>query len=139
MKLKKFQFFEMEFLNNLKLIKLCGDFCFLCKKLSEEEVVTTKCGHLFCVLCLRRWICKQKAKKANFHICPVCKATITKSSESKKEINVRLMRLQKSSLLLRNRYNRILKQYRKLKFSKNMEDSDASLIGYRLRIRSQFK
>ena len=47
--------------------------CNICLDVVEDPVVTL-CGHLYCWICLYRWL------STNHNICPVCKAGVTKEN-----------------------------------------------------------
>lgn len=102
--------------SNLKVIELCGNDCSLCNATFDRTLITTKCGHLFCVPCLNESMNDQKSKGPPIKfICPICDTPIEKSGQSRQRLKLKIRRLAKTSQMEKDKFLKVLKLYRALK------------------------
>lgn len=102
--------------SNFKVIELCGNECSLCDASFDTALIATKCGHLFCVPCLRESMCGQKSRKPPVKpVCPICEASIEKSGQSRQRLKLKIKRLAKVSQMEKEKLLKMLKMYRSLK------------------------
>lgn len=102
-------------MENLSLIKIYGRECSVCFDKSSKVNIVTKCGHPFCFDCIQQWSQKLNTLKKTLTNCPVCQKTITKTTATEQQLQLRVKRLTDISKKHQKQYRDALQLYTRMK------------------------
>lgn len=105
-------------MERLKVTKIYSSCCCICFENPSNELIVTKCGHLYCKQCFGAWYFTLALNCIHLEKCPLCQTNIRKPYERKFELRLEVRRLQAQTRIMRARYNRIMNLYRRLKNNK---------------------
>lgn len=105
-KIPKLQIQKM-FRENMKIIKIFSNNCNICRDYSSNDMIATKCGHLFCAECLEKWFLTLFMNGTHFQNCPTCQTNLRKSNERKIELKCELKNIKRELKLIQSKHRRI--------------------------------
>lgn len=106
-------------MEKLKLTKIYSSCCCICFENPLNELIVTKCGHLFCKQCFEAWYFALALNCAGLEKCPLCQTSIRKPYERKFEMRLEIKRLETQNRITRTRYMRLRNLCRRLKNQNN--------------------
>lgn len=98
----------------LKIIKVFGNQCNICREKPHGEMVATNCGHLFCIECLEKWFCTLLVNGSLLRSCPTCQSIIRKPYTRKSELRSELRNVERDLRLIRSKHRRIKRRLNRL-------------------------
>lgn len=105
-------------MERLKVTKIYSPCCCICFENPSNELLVTKCGHLYCKPCFEAWYFALALNCVHLEKCPLCQTNIRKPYERKFDLRLEVRRLQAQTRITRSRCNRIRNLYRRLKNNK---------------------